>query len=163
MAVRKKKKSSQDGQASLEVVPLLAIFILFAGYGMGAFGIVHTGILHNIAARTYAFETFRHRANLVYFRENRIVPQPEHYQEFGMRLHAVKHETAQGQYAYATERPIAFGFGNETIGRSAQTHSQTVDQIQHGRRAPSNTSVNPAWIKVQYGICINAECGNSGT
>lgn len=156
-------KNSERGQASFEVVPLLTIFVLFVGYGMGAFGIVHTGILHNIAARTYAFETFRHRSNLVYFRENRIAPGPEHYQEFGIRLHAVKDEVSEGQYVFATERPISFGFDNEVVGRTAQVHRQNVDNIQPDVRAPSNTSVNPVWIKVQYGICINAACGESGT
>lgn len=160
---KKQFKDSERGQATFEVVPLLMIFVMFLGYGMGAFGIVHTGILHNIAARVYAFETFRHRPSLVYFRENRISPGPEHYRDFGLRLHAVKHENSEGQYVFATERPISFGFDNEIAGRTNQTHSQNVNEIQPGRRAPANASVNPAWIRVQYGICINASCGdNSG-
>ena len=153
---------SESGQACFEVIPLLTIFVLFIGYGMGAFGIVHTGILHNIASRTYAFETFRHRANLTYFRENRIAPGPEHYQEYGVRLHAVKHETSEGNYVFVTERPISFGFDNGVVGRTPQVHTQNVDSIQPGVRAQGSAAVNPAWIKVQYGICINAGCGDTG-
>lgn len=167
MGVEMKKKSmiqSEKGQATFEVVPLLAIFVLFIGYGMGAFGIVHTGILHNIAARTYAFETFRHRTNLAYFRENRISPGPEHYRDFGIRIHAIKHESSDGgEYVYATERQISFGFPNEIVGRSPRTHEDSTREIRPGQRATGNVSVNPAWVKVQYGICINATCGdNSG-
>lgn len=156
-------KDSEKGQATFEAVPLLLVFVLFVGYGMGAFGIVHTGILQSISSRTYAFETFRHRHNVTYFRENNGATQ--HYRDIGIRLHAIKSETGSDGtlYSYASERQITFAFSGDTVGRTRQKHQQTVDTIQSARRASANTSVNPAWIRVQYGICINASCGdNSG-
>ena len=42
----------------------MVIFVMLMSFGMGLFGVVHTAILHSIAARTYSFETFRQRTNL---------------------------------------------------------------------------------------------------
>lgn len=166
MAAKKKyiaKPSSrlikdERGLATIETIPLLLIFVVFMGYGLGAFGIIHTGILHNIASRTYAFETFRHRPNVVYFRENRT-ESFHHYAAEEMRMHAVKHESDSGEYIPATERPINFGFANEPIGRTGDTHNRTVAAISFGTRTREDAAVNPAWIKVQYGICTNSNCG----
>lgn len=157
---RRHFKESEKGMATVEALPLLIVFFIFTGYGIGMFGVVHTGILHSIAARTYAFETFRHRTNLNYFRENKLeATRPEHYASLGVRLHGVQHESARGQYAFATERPIAFGYSKEVLGRDVSTHERLMGEIRPGERAPSSTSVNPVWIKVQYGICINSQCG----
>lgn len=147
------------GLATVETLPLLLIFLVLMGYHIGAFGIIHTGILHNIAARVYALETFRHRSNLMYFRENNSA-DVFHYNNLEIRLHAIKNEKGDlGRYVSATERPINFGFINETIGRNSNTHNSVVNDINAGQRNRTDASVNPAWIKVQYGICINASCG----
>lgn len=157
---------NERGLATFEAVPMLMIFVIFIFYVLGAFGIVHTGILHNIAARTYAFETFRHRAQVIYFRENLLADTKlEHYlgpQSRGQRRHAIKNEFTQSrEYVVATERPISMldSIGPEEVGRNEQTHAQSTALIEPGERAPASSGVNPAWIKVQYGICVNALCG----
>lgn len=169
--MKKRKKISflnnEKGQATLEAIPLLFIFVIFIGYALGAFGIVHTGILHSIAARTYAFETFRHRANVTWFRSNK--DDAHHFdsnfptdQKFNYRLHSIKHERgndAGSGYGVATERPMSFGFGsNQEVGRNENTHNNLVMNIQSGQRE-RRAAVNPVWIRAQYGICINANCG----
>ncbi len=55
--------------ATIEMLPMMFIFIFLFSYTLGAFGIIHTGIKNSISARAYAFETFRNRSNLVYFRD----------------------------------------------------------------------------------------------
>lgn len=152
----------QRGIATLEAVSLLFIFLIFMGYTAGMFGIVHTGILHSIAARTYAFETFRHRNNVQYFRENKLAStELEHYRSFGFRVHGIENEgRTSEQYIHATERPLNLNFGNEIQGRDQLTHSRT-GQVASQRRN-SAVSVNPVWIKIQYGICIQASCGEEG-
>ena len=162
MKMSKEKNSllkDEKGQATLETIPLLLIFVIFVGYGLGAFGVIHTGILHNIAARTYALETFHHRANLTWFRQNRSVDRT-HYALLGYRLHAIGHESdTTDAYGIATERPMSFGFGdNQEFGRNETTHNNLVLDIISGERQ-QRASVNPVWIRVQYGICINASCG----
>lgn len=80
----------QNGMATLESLPLLVIFTFLMSYGMGLFGAIHTGILQSIAARTYAFETFRNRSHLLIYRENISgLYYPLHTGNFGMRYHAV--------------------------------------------------------------------------
>jgi len=59
----------ERGMAVFEIIPILVIFVVLINFSLGFFGIVHSGILSSIAARNYAFETFRNRANLNYFRD----------------------------------------------------------------------------------------------
>lgn len=154
---------SEKGMATIEVVPLLFIFVVLISYALGAFGIIHTGILNSIASRTYAFETFRGRANLTYFRD---IPGalPEHYRAIGSRLHAVLSEKRgeEDKEFMVTERSIRMGMPYETvIGRDQDDiHEQKVyEGIQAGKRNES-IGVNPVWIRVGYGICLNIKCGD---
>ncbi len=153
--------NSEKGMATIETIPLLIIFVMFVAYAVGAFGIIHTGILHSIAARTYAFETFRHRANLVYFRD-RVTgtgPKGEYYLG-GTRVHGIQSETADDSVAYivASERSISKGpmeLGIEN--REEGFHSSISSIAGLGQRV--GRGVHPAWIRVQYGICLNTQCG----
>ena len=61
--------SNQKGMAVFEIVPLLVLFVLLLNFVFGFFGIIHSGILNSIAARNYAFETFRNRTSLNYIRD----------------------------------------------------------------------------------------------
>lgn len=157
--VAKKSIASEKGLATLETVPLLFVFVVMVVYGVGAFGIIHTGILNSIAARTYAFETFRHRSTLVYFRD---VKTAEWYKD-GIRIHGISSDVdvvtgADGQYITATERKIDRGFLiSSNIRQDAASHKQ-LEANSTGGRTPQG--VNPAWIKTQYGICLNAACGD---
>lgn len=148
--------------ATIETVPLLFIFVFLMSYTLGAFGIVHTGILNSIAARTYAFETFRNRTNLVYFRDNSAAFFIQ-YRDTGNRTHGVLSEKrSDGQNTFlATERPIRMGIAGQPITNrnNSQVHNVNVHTIAPGRRN-QNIEVNPAWITVQYGICMNPSCGD---
>ncbi len=150
--------------ATLELLPLLFIFIFMFAYTFGAFGIVHSAIKNSIGARQYAFETFRNRANLIYFRDL-AGRDPVQYSAFGNRLHGVMGEgTATGQLLRATERSI-------TMGITTQPGPSRNDDTIHIEKIPSDNSLaagnrntsleaSPAWIMVAYGICLNVKCGD---
>ena len=154
----------EKGLATVETIPLLVLFLVLLAYSFGSFGIIHTGILNSIAARTYAFETFRGRANVTYFRDNVLVI--EHYARHGNRIHGIKQELRPGDTDSAsgfrsTERPVRMGLGaipGDASRTTASTHNEKVftdvkEQIQ------TQIGVSPAWVMTQYGICINAACG----
>lgn len=153
---------NEKGMATIEIIPLLLIFVFMLSYTLGAFGVIHTGILHSIAARNYAFETFKGRANLVYFRDT-PADQFRHFKENGTRIHAIQTEAGVQTNATfrGTERTIRVGFPNEIEGRTKSIHDRILEQgeVAPGRRN-QNLAVNPVWVKVQYGICINARCGD---
>lgn len=156
----KRQITSEEGMATIEALPILIIFIMLVAYMLGSFGIIHTGILHSIAARTYAMETFRHRANLVYFRDDPTAPV-FHYANIGTRFHGIAPEeytTSQG--FRPTQRSISMVMTTDPINeKNKNIHRDLGQQIRDGVRVKENFAVNPVWIKVQYGICINAQCG----
>lgn len=150
--------NNSRGLATIEAVPLLVIFVMLTGYCMGLFGATHTAILQSIAARTYAFETFRNRTNLVLHRDTGAEPLSN--RELGIRYHTVVAENAPTSTGsvlfYAAKRPLAMGFtGPDTTGNRAD-HLERIYEIQ-----PRNdrVGVSPMWIMVGYGMCLNAECG----
>lgn len=149
---------NQKGIASVETVVLMVIMIALIYYSFGFFGVVHTAIIHNIHSRTYAFETFRHRTNLMYFRSNRITATSHFYNQ-ASRLHGIQHERDNGGGGQvATERSIAMGFELDEDNRNVQIHNQTLrGQIASGSRNDS-VGVNPVWITVMYGMCFTADC-----
>jgi len=120
------------------------------------FGIIHSGILNSIAARTYAWETFAHRTNVAFFRDNRPAsPQnAAHYLNFGFRAHGISSEKSNEDLWIVTERPLSIGQPNEQMGRDPATH-RSLTQMSRRER----TEVSPVWIKTIYGICINSACG----
>ena len=150
---------NEKGMASIEATVMVVLFVSMIYYTFGFFGIVHTGILHNIHSRTYAFETFRHRANLMYFRSNRA-NRPLHYYETMSRLHGINTDTESNpQQQVATERPIIMGMDINEEGRTGSTHNRDVyDRVPAGGRNQS-VSVNPVWIMTMYGICLSNQCG----
>lgn len=154
-----KNGSSEAGMASIEGIAMITIFLLLISYTLGFFGVIHTAILHSIGARGYAFETFRHRTNLTYFRE---VTKPEHYKKYGSRFHAVVSEHEDNLYGFwASARPIAIGRSPaEKNRKNADTHNNKVPALRTGVRN-EQVEVSPVWIKVRYGICLNSGCGDS--
>jgi len=147
---------NQSGMAMIEAVPLLVIFVMMMSFGLGFYGAIHTATLNSIAGRTYAFETFRQRSNLTYFREDGSgLDNPMHYKTKGFRFHGISHETDLRTSFVSTLRPIAIGRelasdGNVTI------HNQDIYGIEARNQ---KTSVSPIWVMVGYGICIDAGCG----
>lgn len=146
----------------LETLPLLAVFMIFVAFGMGMFGMIHTGVLYSIAARTYAFETFRNRTNLTYHRENlpTSLSQPQDMKPLQGRFHMVQNENPENSLLTATARPIAIGTVVQPAAANAETHNAKIFNLQLRNQ---NVSVNPAWIMVGYGMCLNAQCGSSDT
>ena len=154
---------NQKGLATIEAVPILVLFLILISYGVGLFGVIHTGILYSIAARTYAFETFRNRANLTYFRDLQGQSQPPlQYDNFQIRVHGIQDDTVTtiaGESFQATGRPIAIGRENEEKSDKPVDHNVNIFNLQP-RNREGGIEVSPAWVMIGYGICLNAQCGD---
>ncbi len=163
------KKSSSiknnKGMAALEMIPILLVIVLFVNFSIGFFGVIHSGILNSIAARNYAFETFRNRSNLTYFRNNNPGGDRQvHYARTQLRLHGIVSEKGVENNAdtrwKVTTRVIDFmNFDKrvELVGDAA-THNSRTREVPVGRNTA--IAVNPVWIKTLYGICLTAGCGS---
>ena len=159
------------GNARIEIVPILAIFILLVNFSLGFFGLIHSGILNSIGARNYAFETFRNRSDLTYIRDT-IGQANENlgftYTITQMRFHVVKNEidkpSLDSSSFYATRRPIKFSDISSTDQTSndgqASLH-QKIKGIVEGQRASDvvDDPTTTAWVRTAYGICLTANCG----
>ncbi len=156
MKTTKRAFKNEKGIASIEAVAMLIVFVILMAYAVGMFGVIHTGILNSIAARTYAWETFDHRTNVNLFRDRAMQTNEEHYVTYGFRLHAIASERAPAQPHWdVTERVIAMGRETETAGtRFTSIHAQLTGTTKRER-----VGVNPVWIKTLYGICLNSACG----
>jgi hypothetical protein len=153
---------SEKGIALLEVIPLLAVFITLMSFGLGLFGAVHTAVLHSIAARTYSFEAFRQRTNLKYFREDGSGLNPStaiNFSKKGWRYQAVNHENDPRLLFVATTRTISFGKRTPAGDATEQTNNVSVMQLGNDRN--QKISVNPIWVMVGYGMCLDANCGGN--
>jgi hypothetical protein len=151
---------NEKGFATVESVPLLIVFLVLSGFMFGFFGIIHSAILQSIHSRTYAYEVIRHRTNIVYHRDSQS--DTSHYANHGNRLFSVIAENSpSGSRFPAAERPITMGldFGSDDGTRTERNHREEVLN-----RIPANArheiEVNPAWIMVSYGICLNSSCGD---
>ncbi len=156
----KRHLKNQKGIAVIEAVPLIVIFTMLLTFGLGFYGAIHTATLHSIAARTYAFETFRQRTNLTFLREEgsgENAGAATHYKKKGFRYHGVSHELDQRLYFVSTLRPISIDRGVAEAESDGATHNQKVFDLQRRNQA---VGVNPIWIMVGYGICIDSRCGN---
>jgi hypothetical protein len=156
-------QKNEKGMAMIEALPLIIVFVMMLSFGLGFFGVIQTAILHSISARAYAFETFRGRANLNYFREDGSALDaskgPLYLGTKGFRYHAIQHEVDGRALFVATTRNIAMGTVEPKDSGLSQTHNIDIYQIlERGRN--TKTNVNPAWIMVGYGICLNSSCGN---
>lgn len=153
---------NSKGMATLETLPLIVIFVIMMTYGMGFFGIIHSAILNSIAARSYAFETFRNRSDVTFFRDlTRALEDPNHFQKKEVRLHLIIHEGKTNNLQYATARPLSPVGDNSLKAQrrpgSTDLHMRQIYSLESRNR---RVEVNPAWIMVGYGICLNANCGD---
>jgi hypothetical protein len=147
--------SNQAGMAVIEMIPMLLVTVLFFGFSLGFFGIIHSGVLNSVGARNYTFETFMNKSNLIYFR----TITDTKYDTVGARIHGIRSERGQGLEWQATSRPI-LPFG--TIAQveeqsSVELHNQQVFQVQDGRRY-TDEGVSSVWIQSVYGICLWSSC-----
>lgn len=152
------------GMAMVETLPILVVFLVLLYFGLGFFGAVHTAVLNSIAARTYAFETFRNRTNLDYFRDRGVQGADQIlYVNIGNRTHLISDEidvlTGDVSRLSATSRDLAIGRDVESANNSVLDHNQRIFEI--GRRN-RELEISPIWVMVAYGICLDAECGDRG-
>ena len=163
------KRKNQRGMASIEVLPILVVFLMLIGYALGFFGIVHSAILQSIGSRAYAVETFRNRSNLEIFRDKPTPSTEIYYGKLGNRAHAIGSDADIGlndNRPTASKRALSFGRvpaqleGNPA--RSEDFHNNTVlDMGEIVRLEGQENNVDPVWIMVSYGICIDAGCGDN--
>ena len=159
---RLREQINEKGMATIETLPILIIFLILFTYVFGSFGAIHTGILHSIAARNYAFSTFTHRPNLTYFRSNDHSNLGENYEMSQVRYHGVKNKnTASADYRWVASAQslsqVGIKLGEEDSDK-ASVHNNDVHTISP--REETEVKVSKVWIKVVYGICINAFCGD---
>lgn len=157
----KNKLNEEDGVAIFEMIPITLIFILLINFSIGFFGAIHTGILNSIASKNYAMETFRHRADLVYFRNVTNGDKEVEYQKQEVRFHGITSEKNNQNLWVATSRNIGFFKGGDFVdeNKSAKEHSAAeISKIKDEVRY-TQAGVNPIWIKTAYGICLNSNCG----
>ncbi|WP_413289596.1 hypothetical protein [Bdellovibrio sp. HCB337] len=149
---------NEKGMAIMELIPIMIIIILLFNFSLGFFGAIHTGILNSMSARNYAFETFRHRSNLMYLRTSVDANSKVSYQTQNMRIHATVSDKMKSDDRFvATGRPIDFLAQLEATG-SRDIHNTQVYSVKDGKRFTDNSGVNPLWVRPQYGICLNAKC-----
>lgn len=156
--------ASERGSAMVETVPLLVIFIVLLGFGLGFFGVIQTAIMNSMASRAYAFETFRNRADLTLFRDTGGPPFYQ-FQSWGSRFHTINDERVPASVQtgqYATSRPITMFPSFASVPSSDSSNLVTVNNSKIYGLAYQNRSVDvsPAWVMVGYGICLNANCGD---
>ncbi len=151
---------NQRGMAALEIIPMLAIFVVMLTFSLGFFGAIHTGILNSIASRNYAFETFRHRADLTYLRDNIADDsfRKNFYKASQLRVHGTVTETSKDLVFNATQRPIQFGREPSSEGLDRRVHNNEIMSLNYGQRY-SGQGVDPIWVRTHYGICLNSICG----
>lgn len=151
--------------AIIETLPLLVIFVMLIAYGLGLFGAIHTAVLYSISARQYAFETFRHRTNLEYFRENQsgLTTRNYHLSE-QIRFHGIQTDYLghkDGSGLASTARRIRFDRKAASSEADIADHNTKIFNMQYRNRGRDGggVEVSPIWIKVGYGLCLTAECG----
>ena len=81
----KKQKKSESGFSLVETVPILFVISSLIGFLLGLWGLAHKNVIGSISARNYAFETFNHRSNLIYF--NDLRSESNSYERSNIRFH----------------------------------------------------------------------------
>ena len=152
---------NQKGLATIESIFMALIFVVLTSFGLGFFGIIHTGIVNSISARQYAFDTFQNRTHLIYHRDRPGTPVSANpsYRRFGFRLHTITVEENDSDEFVAPARNIAVTPAfNRIEGDSTRAHQGLFGNTgRPGQR--EERKINPVWVKAGYGICLNAGCG----
>jgi hypothetical protein len=170
----KTQKHGERGFASIETTILMFSFFVILSYTVGTFGVVHSGILNSISARAYAFETFRQRANVTYFRDEDVGGAKCSFKNIGFRTHgiSVDGQTGDSKEWLASPRSIsAFGIGDNfdpgdrstregpvTRPLTATIESQMLKSL-NDKKSEDQAAV--VMIKVMYGMCLNSSCGGA--
>lgn len=165
-----KKNAKQKGMASIEALLAIPLFVALVAFSLGFFGIVHTGIVNSIAARTYAFDTFENRTYLIYHRGSAGVggSTPSSHRAKGYRLHAIVSENPGDQQEWiVTQRYLAFARDpdptNSELNVARDSGHKAIQEERFGEnildRGGSRPRFNPVWVKAAYGICLDVQCG----
>lgn len=152
--------ANEDGIAMIETLPLVIIFVFIFSFAIGFFGVVHTGILNSIGARTYAFETFSWRSDTILFRDRSSGSDYTHYKNFGSRFHTINDENYPRSGQFATTRPIAIGRQLAQSPATELDHNTNIYNISGRNRKGEGVEASPAWVMVGYGLCLNVGCGD---
>jgi hypothetical protein len=148
-------RKSQKGFALIEAVAFLMAFVILLVFTVDTFTAIHTGIVNSIGARTYAFQTFSHRADLRVFRES-LNPDPGQkldpgadYSKLHERFHATVSEVA----------PPDEAFGYMSGRRLTQVREVVRDMPESRNPFSGKNKTSSIQIKTGYGICVDAKCG----
>jgi hypothetical protein len=170
--VRKKQK----GMAVIEAIPVLFMLVMVFNFSLGFFGAIHSGILNSIGSYNYAFETFRYRSTLVYFRPGAGIDK--NYKLAGNRVHGVIRDgsseaTSEEKNVWpATLRGITFNYvkddpkrnlaGSEDSQRKYADRTSSTNiwfaTSEYTPQESSSIQTPRIWLKTVYGMCINADC-----
>lgn len=167
---------NEKGIATVEMVPLLVLFMMLLNFTIGFFGVIHSGVLNSIAARNYAFETFRNRTSLNYLRDigDGGLNLNSNYTKFNYRFHGIISEGSGMLTWVATRRPIKFtdhrkflrpsdtGQGtkqdHETLVRRVQGTGKVSEVFSGDTPDDGQSGVDPIWVQTLYGMCLNSKC-----
>ena len=157
---------NQKGSTVIEMIPVIIVLMVLLRYSYGFFGVIHTATVQSIASRNYSFETFRHRSRLNYLREIPSLERSNAYRK-GVRLHGVADEESLGVtsgdlFWIVGTRDISFpSRDREKIGSTVEASRKTqFNRIAMSRRNNTDDGVDPVWIAVRYGMCIDYSCGD---
>lgn len=154
---------NEKGMAVLEMIPVMIVIVVVLRYTYGFFGVIQSATLQSIAVRNYAFETFRHRSRLSYLREVSSMDDRFKYRK-GMRLHGVRDEnstlSSTPDWDVAV-RDITFPSKETDVlgSNSFLSRIQEQSNIRVGRRYSEADGVNPVWLAIRYGMCVDHKCG----
>ena len=155
-----KDRKNEKGMSLIEILPILIVVTTLFSFLLGAWGIAHKHTLNSIAARTYAFDTLNHRANVTYF--NDVRSEKNSYEQTESRYHGIG--TNNPQEFSAPIVPIRYSSNREPARTgSVSLHIQRIwDGLVERNveiQAEPLANINHVWVTVGYGICINANCG----
>ena len=172
----RKPLKSEDGMAIIEAIPVMFMLVMVLNFSLGFFGAIHSGILNSIGAYNYAFETFRYRSNLMYFRPGGA--EGKHYRGSMSRVHGIvrdgtpENDNDTDKWP-ATMRSITFNYSKSDSSKNLSGATES-DRAYRNRDQGNNiwhvTSLfepeqgsapiqTPRiWIKTVYGICVTAVC-----
>lgn len=174
-----KIRRDQKGISTIELIPILLLFAMLFNFSLGFFGVIHSGILNSIAARNYAFETFRNRPTLTYLRDiprsggSSLAPneQDARYTKDNFRFHGIISEGhgSNKEDWIVTTRALKFTDLKEgTLSTTtAADHNLVRTVADNGKasdvfsgRAPDDgkNGISPVWLKTLYGMCLTAAC-----
>ncbi len=149
---------NEEGFAIFEALVFLTVFILLAVYTIDFFTAIHTGVLGNIHARTYLFETLRHRSNIDSIRTNRT-PDTNKTPAFAKdtmgheRFHAINDE----------DMPDTAAAIFPAVGRTLTQAEENPGHVSAGPlKFDGNYKASILYIKSGYGICTDAACAKDG-